>query len=171
LKARVRQQAVLRRLRELGDVTRRGIQRRLAHEFGVSASVICRDVKRLLARTDARPAQAWQVPRRREVRMPEKISLRLSPTLYDDLQQAADRRGMSPSAFIRAAVQQFLSQVTPSGTPSVSPSGDAWELLLARCPPEVQTRVRQTIDRTGLSLADVLKALVMNAVTGAAGTA
>jgi hypothetical protein len=85
--------------------------------------------------------------------------------------QAARRRGMTPSAFIRAVVQQFLSQMTPASTPSVSPSGDAWELLLARCSPEVQMRVRQTVDGTGLSLADVLKTLVINAVTGVAGAA
>jgi hypothetical protein len=103
--------------------------------------------------------------------MPEKISLRLSPALYDDLQQAADRRGMSPSALIRQALQQVLSQVAPTNTPLTPPPRDAWELLLTRCPPEVQTRVRQTVDGTGLSLADVLKALVITAVTGAAGTA
>jgi hypothetical protein len=103
--------------------------------------------------------------------MPEKMSLRLSTALYDDLQQAAHRRGMSPSAFIRAVLQQFLSRSPPAGSPSTARPDAAWELILARCPPEVQTRVRQTVDGTGLSLADVLKLLVINAVTGAAGTA
>jgi len=87
----MRQQAVLRRLCELGDFTRRGVQRQLAREFGVVPSVIGMDMKRLLARLDARPAQT--------------------------------------------------------------------------------RRVRQTVDGTGLSLADVLKTLVINAVTGVAGTA
>jgi hypothetical protein len=37
-------EVAMRRLRELGDFTRRGVQRQLAREFGVSASVICKDL-------------------------------------------------------------------------------------------------------------------------------
>jgi hypothetical protein len=103
--------------------------------------------------------------------MPEKLSLRLSPALYKDVQHEALRRHTTPSAVVRLALQQVLGQRAPAGPPSVSPPDATWELVLARCPPEVQTRVRQTVDGTGLSLADVLKLLVISAVTGAAGTA
>jgi len=141
IRARVRQQAVLRRLRELGDVTRRGVQRQLAREFGVSASVICRDVKRLFARPDARPAQTRRVPRPREVRMPEKISLRLSSALHRDVRQAARRGRMTPSAFIRVALEQVLGQSSTAEVPAPL-LDDAWELLLARCPADVQVAIR-----------------------------
>jgi hypothetical protein len=163
LRARVRQRAVLRRLRALGDFTRRGVQRQLAREFGVSASVICRDVQRLLARSDARPAQPQRVPRRREVRMPEKISLRLSAALYKDVQQAARRRHTTPSAIVRLALQRALDQSTPARTPSAPPPNDALEQLLARCPADVQLAVRRVVDGTGLGVADVLRALVITA--------
>jgi hypothetical protein len=163
LKARVRQQAVLRRLRELGDFTRRGVQRQLAREFGVSASVMCRDVKRLLARLDARPAQVGRVPRSREVHMPEKVSLRLSTRFYDDLQHTAHLRHTTLSALIRAALQQLLGQEAPTRTPAALPADDPWERLLARCPDDVQQAIRQTIAGTGLPLGEVLRALVIAA--------
>ena len=117
IQALVRQQAILRRLRELGDFTRCGVQRQLAHEFGVSASVICRDLRRLFVHTAASPAQARRVPRPREVHMPEKMSLRLSPALYKEVQQAARSRGVTPSALIRAALQQVLGQSTTASVP------------------------------------------------------
>ena len=47
--------------------------------------------------------------------MPEEISLRLSPALCHNLQQAARGRGVSASALIRAALRQVLGQVTPAG--------------------------------------------------------
>ncbi len=162
-RARVRQQAVLRRLCELGDFTRRGVQRQLAREFGVSASVICRDVKRLLARTDACPAQVQRVLRSRKVHMPEKISLRLSTRLSDDLQHEAHSRGVSASAMIRLALQQVIGQSMPTSTPSAPPSGDAWERLLMTCPLDVQVAVRQAVTVTELPLERVLKALIIAA--------
>jgi hypothetical protein len=53
--------------------------------------------------------------------------------------------------------------------PSAAQPGDAWEMLLMRCPDEVQLAVRQTVDGTGLGVANVLRSLVIAAVTGAAG--
>jgi hypothetical protein len=54
----MRRHAILRRLRELGDVTRRGVQAQLAREFGVATSVISTDFKRLFARDQGRAAPA-----------------------------------------------------------------------------------------------------------------
>jgi hypothetical protein len=162
-KARARQQAILRRLRELGDVTRRGVQAQLAREFGVATSVISTDFKRLFAQEHGRAGRARPVARRREVRMPEKLSLRLSRALHRDLRQVARRRRMTPSAFVRLAVQQVLGQSIPAGAPSTPLPDDAWELLLARCPADVQAAVRQAVAGTGLPLGDVLRALVVAA--------
>jgi hypothetical protein len=44
---------------------------------------------------------------------------------------------------------------------------DAWEAVLARCPVDVQAKVRQAVDRTGLALEDVLRALLISAAAGA----
>jgi len=95
--------------------------------------------------------------------MPEKVFLRLSTALYKDLQQAAHSRGVSPSAVIRTAVQQFLGQPTPVGVPLTMPPGATWELVLARCPDDVQVAVRQAVDRTGLPVGEVMRALLVSA--------
>jgi hypothetical protein len=98
--------------------------------------------------------------------MSARVTVRLTPEVLGELERRADQQGQSLAGFIR----QHLKNVTTSTEPSAAAPGDAWELILARCPPEVQTRVRQTVDRTGLSLTDVLKSLVITAVTGPAGT-
>jgi hypothetical protein len=162
MKARARRQAIVRRLRELGDFTRRGVQAQLAREFGVATSVISTDFKRLFARDHGRPGRARPVSRRREVRMPEKLSLRLSSALHKDMRQAARRRHMTPSAFVRLAMQQVLGQASTAGAPAAPPD-DAWELLLTRCPADVQVAIRQAVAGTGVPLGDVLRALVVTA--------
>ena len=95
--------------------------------------------------------------------MPEKISLRLGSALHRDLRQTARRRHMTPSAFVRTALQQVLGQSSTAGAPSAAPPDHAWELLLARCPPDVQMAIRQAVTGTGLPLGDVLRALVVAA--------
>jgi hypothetical protein len=95
--------------------------------------------------------------------MPEKISLRLSRALHRDLRQAARRRRMTPSAFVRTALQRVLHQSTPAGVPAAPPPDDDWERLLVCCPADVQVAVRQAVAGTGLPLGDVLRALVVAA--------
>jgi hypothetical protein len=174
LRARVRQWAVLRRLRELGGLPRRGIQAQLAREFHVSPSVISSDLKRLFERESAHPAQdQWgltpprRVPRHPEAGMSQKISVRLHPALSKALQQVARDRGVSPSALVRTALHQFLGPSPPAAEPSGAPLPDAWEAVLARCPVDVQAMVRQAVDRTGLALGDVLRALLISAASAA----
>jgi antitoxin component of RelBE/YafQ-DinJ toxin-antitoxin module len=99
--------------------------------------------------------------------MSQKISVRLPPALHDALQQAARDRGVSPSGLIRAALHQFLSPSPPAAEPSAAPPPDAWEAVLARCPVDVQAKVRQAVDRTGLALDDVLRALLIRAARAA----
>jgi antitoxin component of RelBE/YafQ-DinJ toxin-antitoxin module len=101
--------------------------------------------------------------------MPHKISVRLPPALSEALQQAARSRGVSPSTLIRTALHQFLSPSPPTDQPLMALPPDAWEAVLARCPSDVQAKIRQAIDRTGLALDDVLRALLISAAS-AAGT-
>ena len=173
LRARVRRQAVLRRLRELGDFPRRGIQAQLAREFHVAPSVISSDIRRLFEERRTPPAQAQRslTPPRRALQHPEagmshKISVRLPPALSAALQQAARGRGVSPSALVRTALHQFLGLSSPTGEPSAA-APDAWEAVLARCPVDVQAKVRQAVDRTGLALGGVLRALLISAASAA----
>jgi hypothetical protein len=94
--------------------------------------------------------------------MHERICLRLSTALHRDLQQVAHARGVSPSAVVRLALQQVLGQSSTAGVPAAPPD-DAWELLLSRCPPDVQVAIRQAVSGTDLPLGDVLRALVISA--------
>jgi hypothetical protein len=105
--------------------------------------------------------------------MSHKISVRLPPALNDALRQAARDCGVSPSGLIRAALDQFLSsqvltprQHPPTAEPLAAPPPDAWKAVLARCPVDVQAKVRQAVDRTGLSLGQVIRALLITAVSG-----
>jgi hypothetical protein len=135
----------------------------LAREFGVATSVISTDIKRLFARDRGRAAKVRPVPRRREVRMPEKLSLRLSRALHRDLRQAARHHRMTPSAFIRTALQQVLEPSTPASVLAAQPPHDALEGLVMTLPYEVQQAIRQAITATGLPLGSVLKALIVAA--------
>jgi len=49
LRARVQRLAIVRRLRHVGDIHQRGLQRQLAEELGVVSSVICEDIKQIMA--------------------------------------------------------------------------------------------------------------------------
>jgi hypothetical protein len=93
--------------------------------------------------------------------MPEKMSVRLSAVLYDDLQHAARRRHTTPAAIVRLALQQVLDQSTPASTPSALPPNDALEWLVMTLPPEVQKAIRQAVTAAGLLLGSVLKALII----------
>jgi hypothetical protein len=61
LRGKVRRLAIVRRLRHVGDIHQRGLQRQLAEELGVVASGICEDMKQILAagepsrQTDEKP--------------------------------------------------------------------------------------------------------------------
>ncbi|MDP9144032.1 MAG: ribbon-helix-helix domain-containing protein [Actinomycetota bacterium] len=97
--------------------------------------------------------------------MDQKVSVRLPPALSEALQQAARSCGVSPSALVRTALHQFLGPSASTGEPSAAALPDAWEAVLARCPVDVQAQVRQAVDRTGLALDDVLRALLISAAS------
>jgi hypothetical protein len=181
LRAWVRQRAVLRRLRELGGLTRRGIQAQLAREFHVSPSVMSSDIRRIFEERHTRPVQSRRgltrprrAPQHPEAGMPHKISVRLPPALNVALQQAACDRGVSPSGLIRAALQHFLNSQTltprqnpPAAESLAAPPPDAWEAALVRCPSDVQAKIHRAVDRTGLALGEVLRTLLINAASAA----
>jgi hypothetical protein len=70
---------------------------------------------------------------------------------------------MTSSAFVRLALQQALGQSSTASVPSAAAPDDAWELLLARCPADVQVAIRQAVAGTGVPLGKVLRALVVAA--------
>lgn len=91
--------------------------------------------------------------------MSARVTVRLSPDVRVELKRRARQQGQSLAAFIR----QHLKNVTTPSEPSAAPPGDAWELLLTTCPPDVQMAVRRVVDGTGLGVVDVLRALVITA--------
>jgi hypothetical protein len=91
--------------------------------------------------------------------MSARVTVRISAEVLGELKRLAHQQGQSLAAFIR----QHLKNVTTSTEPSAAPPGDAWELLLTRCPDEVQVAVRQVVNGTGIGVADVLRALVITA--------
>ena len=130
LAAAVRREVIVKHLRQTG--LRHGIQVELSRRLQVSKSTISADIRRLLARPAEliaqarRPGVGHPPPAGRRDRHPEgrmhnmhkKICLRLSSALHRDLQQTARRRHMTPSAFVRTALQQVLEQSTPASMPS-----------------------------------------------------
>jgi hypothetical protein len=107
--------------------------------------------------------------------MTQRLTLRLDQALHMCLQTEARLRHTTLSALGRQAIQTFVmqagsaaGQLSDVAESSAAAPRDAWELLLTRCPPEVQAMVRRLIDRTGLPVVDVLRSLVIAAVTGSA---
>ena len=97
---------------------------------------------------------------------PTRSPVRLPPALSAALQQAARGHGVSPSALVRTALHQFLSPSPPTDQPLAAPP-DAWEAVLARCPSDVQAKIRRAVDRTGLALGDALRGLLISAARAA----
>jgi hypothetical protein len=154
-----------------------GVQVELSRLLQVSKSTVSADIRRLLGRPAELIPQAQQADVRHSTRagrrgghpedrmhhMHKRICLRLSSALHRDLQQAARCRHMTPSAFVRTALQQALSQPSTAGAPSVPLPGDALERFVMTLPPDVQQAIRQTVTAVELPLDSVLKALIITA--------
>ena len=85
LRARVRRLAIIRRLRYVDDIHQRGLQRQLAEELGIVASVICEDFKQILAarHADGKPRgtrASRRPPRAQEETMSQRCTVRLPAT-------------------------------------------------------------------------------------------
>jgi hypothetical protein len=91
LRARLRRLAIVRRLRHVDDIHQRGLQRQLAEELGVVASVICDDMKLILeaggrserADRKLRGTRPGRCPHpRKEEAMSQRCTVRLPEMFY-----------------------------------------------------------------------------------------
>jgi hypothetical protein len=94
--------------------------------------------------------------------MSSRVTVRLSQALQDNLQRLADQQGQALSQFIRQHLETVTTPAEPSALPPV-PRDVCAESVLRGCPPEVQAYLRQAVDRTGLALFDVIRALLITA--------
>jgi hypothetical protein len=117
LRARLRQVALVRRLRHVGDLHQRGLQRQLAEELGVVRSVICEDIKQILAagglgghvyrhQRDSGPCPRMHQPKEKTIGV--RCTARLPDVLHERLQQAADTRQCHVSDLIREGLERLL---------------------------------------------------------------
>ena len=124
LRAKLRRLAIVRRLRHVGDIHQRGLQGQLAEELGVVRSVICEDMKQILAAgglgghadgkqrgtgASRRPHQA------KEDTMSQRCTVRLPDTLYEFLQIEADARQCGVSDLIREGLERLLGLESDHG--------------------------------------------------------
>jgi hypothetical protein len=113
LRAKLRHLAIVRRVRQIGF--RRGVQRQLAQELGVVPSIICTDLRQILARgipagyaggTQQRTGGSHRPHRpTKEIIMGERVTVRLPLSLKAQLAAMAQREGQDLSAVIRRLVQ------------------------------------------------------------------
>jgi hypothetical protein len=101
LQTKLRRLAIARRLRHGGDIHQRGLQRQWAEELGVVASIICEDMKQILAANgpsgyaDERQRSTGtrrRPPRAKEEAMSQRCTIRLPDMLYEFVQIEADAR-------------------------------------------------------------------------------
>jgi Arc/MetJ-type ribon-helix-helix transcriptional regulator len=178
LRARLRRLAIVRRLRHAGDIHQRGLQRQLAEELGVVRSVICEDMKQILAAggldghvderqrgigANHRPYQA------KEDTMSQRCTVRLSDALYEFLQIEAEARQCGVSDVIREALERLLgiasdqsanSPTTPKPAP-LSPTHDCTERLLARLPRDVREAIVERARLLDLPVSKVVTSMLI----------
>jgi hypothetical protein len=100
-----------------------------------------------------------------------KLSFRIDQSLLDRLQAEADARKTTPSNLGRQAMHAFLNakesalgrfHLAAEPPAMMPPNRDVRaKMVLAGCPEEVQTMLYQAVDRTGLSLFKVIRALLI----------
>lgn len=100
-----------------------------------------------------------------------KLSFRIDQLLLDHLQAEADARRTTPSNLGRQTIEAFLnyegsahgqSHRTAEPPAITPPNRDVCaNMVLAGCPGEVHTMLYQAVDGTGLSLFEVIRALLI----------
>jgi hypothetical protein len=180
LRARLRRLAIVRRLRHVDDIHQRGLQRQLAEELGVVASVICEDIKKILAaggpdgHADGKP-WSTRVGRRphqaKEEAMSQRCTIRFSDSLYEFLQIEADARQCGVSEVIRAALESLLGLAPDQGTKSTAASEpaslaastphDCTERLLAGLPMDVHENIVERARVLDLPVSKVVTAMLV----------
>jgi len=180
LQARLRRLAIVRRLRQVGDLHQRGLQRQLAEELGVVRSVICEDFKQIMAagrigwHADEKPRGAGashRPPRAKEEAMSPRCTVRLPNMLYEFLQIEADARQCGVSDLIREGLERLLGLETDHGAkPPRAPEPvdsspptphDCAETVLARLPGEVREHIMEQARVLELPVSKALASMLM----------
>jgi hypothetical protein len=178
LRAKLRHMAIVRRLRHVGDIHQRGLQRQLAEELGVVRSVICEDMKQIKAAggqgEDANTKQ-WgnEVGRRlhepKEEAMSQGCTVRLPDALYGYLQIEADARQCGVSDVIREGLEHLLgltsilgakSTIAPEPAP-LSTAHDGTERLLAGLPMDVRESIEERARLLDLPVSKVVTSMLI----------
>jgi Arc/MetJ-type ribon-helix-helix transcriptional regulator len=180
LRAKVRRLAIVRRLRHVDDIHQRGLQRQLAEELGVVSSVICEDIKQILAAAGPggyadREPQGTGAGRRphqpKEDTMSQRCTVRLPDMLFEFLQIEADARQRSTSDLIREALERLLgvepdpgakSTTAPEPTSVSAPTPhDCTERVLARLPLDVREGIIARARVLNLPMSKVVTAMLI----------
>jgi hypothetical protein len=180
LRAKVRRLAIVRRLRHIGDPYQRGLQRQLAEELGVVRSVICEDMKQIMAAGGlGRHADEKQrgigasrrPPRAKEDMMRQRCTVRLQDALYEYLQIEAEARQCGVSDLIRQGLERLLGLASDHGAEppkapepvplSTLPPHDCGQTVLARLLPEVRTRILETASLLNVSVLHIISSLLI----------
>jgi Arc/MetJ-type ribon-helix-helix transcriptional regulator len=180
LRAKLRRLAIIRRLRHVGDIHQRGLQRQLAEELGVVASVICEDMKQILAagglgghadgklrgtRASRRPHQV------KEDTMSQRCTVRLPDMIYKFVQIEADARQCHVSDLIREALERLLGleadhsaqlpQAPEAVALSTSSSHDCVETFMTRLPMDVRENIVERARILNLPVSKVVTAMLI----------
>lgn len=178
LQTKLRRMAIVRRLRHINDIHQRGLQRQLAEELGVVASVICEDMKQILAAggpgeySNGKPRGSGtrrRPPRVKEDTMGQRCTVRLPDMLYEFLQIEADARQRSTSDLIREALERLLGiapdhddkSTTAPEPASLSTAHDCTERLLARLPMDVRENIVEGARVLNLPVSKVVTAMLI----------
>jgi hypothetical protein len=174
-----RLRARIRRHRLVGLYVAEGISYgcrvRWATRLGVSPATITADLHLIVRQHPPEPlpgraaepaAGRTRQRANRRKGMSSRMTVRISQALQGDLQRLADQQGQSLSQVIRHHLETVTMPAEPSALPPVSRDVCA-ESIVRGCPPEVQAHLRQAVDRTGLALCDVIRALLITAVQAA----
>jgi hypothetical protein len=178
LQAKMRRLAIVRRLRHVDNIHQRGLQHQLAEELGVVASVICEDLKQIMAAggpggySNGKPRGSGtrRRPRRaKEGTMGQRLTCRVPDTLFEFLHIEADARQRSTSDLIREALERLLGLVpdpgaespkAPEPAPPSSPH-DCTERLLARLPIDVREDILARSRLLDLPMSKVVTAMLI----------
>jgi len=167
-------------LRHVGDIRQRGLQRQLAEELGVVPSVICEDVKQIIAAgglgrhadEKQRGIGASRSPHQaKEKTMSQRCTVRLPDTLYEFLQIEADARQCGVSDLIREGLERLLGLASDHGAKSTKapepaplstlPPHDCGQTVLAQLLPEVRTRIVETASHLHMPVLHIVQSLLI----------
>jgi hypothetical protein len=180
LQAQLRRLGIVRRLRHVGDIHQRGLQRQLAEELGVVRSVICEDMKLIMATG----GMGWHADGKqrgiggrhrstqpKEDTMSQRCTVRPPDTVDEFLQIEAEARQCGVSDLIREGLERLLgleadhgakSTKAPEPAPlSTPPPHDCGQTVLAQLLPEVRTRIVETASLLNMSVLHIIQSLLI----------